>query len=97
MEQGKNFLDKILRRISGGVFGILSMIIRVLCDFLAFLCIPGYDIFENMVSELGVGKGGIFFNLGLIISGIICIPFYIALIRSLTIEYLYDKTRKRVR
>jgi hypothetical membrane protein len=94
MERGKNLLDKILRRISGGFFGILSMIIRVLCDFFAYLYFPGYNIFENMVSELGVGKGGIFFNLGLIISGIICIPFYIALLRSLTIEYSYDKTRK---
>ena len=83
MERERKFIDKILNVVPGGIYGILSLIARISGDFLAYLFFPGYSINDNMVSDLGTGPGGIFFSLGLIISGIICIPFYVALARSL--------------
>ena len=46
---------------------------------MSFLLFPGYNIFDNMVSELGIGPGGLFFNVGLVLSGIVAIPFIIRL------------------
>ncbi|TFG30395.1 MAG: DUF998 domain-containing protein [Promethearchaeota archaeon] len=94
MEQKRNFIDKFLDIAPGGFYGILSVIIRMLGDFIAFLFFPGYSIINNMVSDLGVGPGGIFFSLGLIISGIISIPFYVALARSLKSEEVNESMRK---
>jgi hypothetical membrane protein len=94
MEQGKNIFDKILNKVPGGYFGIISVVIRIFCDMTALLLFPKYNFFENMISELGVGKGGIFFNLGLILSGIICVPFYIELGRSLKSDYIKEKSVK---
>jgi hypothetical membrane protein len=92
MAKERKFIDKLLDILPGGIYGILSLIARILGDFLAFLLFPGYNIFDNMVSELGTGPGGIFFSLGLIISGIICVPFYVALARSLKSDEISEKS-----
>jgi hypothetical membrane protein len=94
MERKRNFIDKFLDIAPGGLYGILSVIIRMSGDFIAFLFFPEYNMINNMVSDLGVGPGGIFFSLGLIISGIISIPFYVALARSLQSEGVNEKMRK---
>ena len=94
MERKRNFIDKFLDIVPGGLYGIFSVLIRMLGDFIAFLFFPGYNMINNMVSDLGVGPGGIFFSLGLIISGIISIPFYVALARSLQSEDVNEKMRK---
>ncbi len=91
MERERKFIDKLLNIAPGGIYGILSLIARISGDLLAYLFFPGYSIFDNMVSDLGVGPGGIFFSLGLIISGIVCIPFYIALARSLKSDEINEK------
>ncbi|MFX1340941.1 MAG: DUF998 domain-containing protein [Promethearchaeota archaeon] len=94
MERERKFIDKLLNIAPGGFYGILSLIARISGDLLAYLFFPGYSIFDNMVSDLGVGPGGIFFSLGLIISGIICIPFYVSLSRSLKGDRINEKTIK---
>ncbi len=94
MAEERKFIDKLLDILPGGIYGILSLIARISGDFIAFLFFPGYSIFNNMVSDLGVGEGGIFFSLGLIISGIICVPFYITLARSLKSEEISEKSIK---
>ena len=94
MERERKFIDKLLNIAPGGIYGILSLIARISGDLLAYLLFPGYSIFDNMVSDLGVGPGGIFFSLGLIISGIVCIPFYIALARSLKSDEINEKMIK---
>jgi len=91
MERERKFIDKLLNIAPGGIYGILSLIARISGDLLAYLFFPGYSIFDNLVSELGVGPGGIFFSLGLIISGIVCIPFYITLARSLKGDEINEK------
>ena len=94
MERRRKFIDKLLVIAPGGVYGILSVIVRIFCDFLAYLFFPGYNIFDNMVSDLGIGPGGIFFSLGLVISGILSIPFYVTLARSLRSDDANEKMRK---
>lgn len=94
MERKRNFIDYFLDLAPGGFYGILSIIVRISGDFIAFLLFPGYNMINNMVSDLGVGPGGIFFSLGLIISGIISIPFYVALARSLQSEGVDERMRK---
>ena len=94
MGRGRKIIDKLLNIASGGYYGIISIIIRITCDFIAFLLTPGYNMSENMISEFGRGPGGIFFNLGLIISGIVTIPFYVSLGRALKCEAVNEKLRK---
>ncbi|TFG25717.1 MAG: DUF998 domain-containing protein [Promethearchaeota archaeon] len=93
METLKHLKDK-LSPIHGGIFGILSLSIGILCDFLSYLYFPGYNMVDNMVSELGVGRGGIFFNIGVIITGILFIPFYICLGKSFSTENINPNMKK---
>ncbi len=80
--QKKNF-DRLLTIIPGGVFGFLTCAIVLTGDTISIILFPGgYNFLENMISELGHGSSGIFFNLGLIISGILSFPYYISLYRS---------------
>ncbi len=94
MNRGRKLIDKLLNAIPAGFYGIRSIIIRITGDFLASTFYPEYNMFDNMVSELGVGPGGIFFTLGLIFSGIISIPFYVAIARSLQSDNIKERSRK---
>ncbi len=87
-------IDKLLNVKPGGIFGLLSVVFIVLGELIAFLLFPGYSIFKNMISELGAGPGGIFFNLSVIISGIIIIPYYIHLGKSFSGENIKENLRK---
>ena len=86
-------IDKFLKIAPGGYYGLLSATIRFTGDFLALLLFPGYDFTKNMISDLGVGPGAFFFNSGIILSGIVCIPFIVSFVRSLKINGIYEKTR----
>ena len=64
--------EKVLKKTSGGFFGIISVLIRLMGDFIAILLTPSYDMINDLISDLGVGgPGAIVFSLGLIISGIV--------------------------
>ena len=78
----------------GGAYGILSVVSAIILGVLALISDPNYIFFEDMISELGVGQGGIFFNFGLIFSGVTAIPFFISLGRSLNYEGVNEKLRK---
>ena len=95
MEIQKKFFDRLLTLIPGGVFGLLTCAIVLSGDIISIILFPGgYNFFENMISELGRGPSGIFFNLGLIISGILSFPYYIALYRSFNKETVNPIMRK---
>lgn len=97
MEIPKKIMDKLLEYLPGGFYGLLSVAIYIFCDIMAILFFPGsYNFLENMISDLGVGPGGIFFNLGLIISGIISIPFYMHLGRSLRSENIRSEILRKI-
>ena len=95
MERRK-FFDKLLDNINGGVFGLVSVALILLGDFLAILFNPDYVIFKHMVSELGAGPapGGFIYNLSVILSGIIVIPFYIHLSRIVIEDNTNEPLRK---
>lgn len=93
MERLKLLTDK-LSPIHGGISGILSLSIGILCDFLSYLWFPRYNMVDNMVSELGVGPGGIFFNIGVVITGILFIPFYLCLGKSFSTENINPNMKK---
>ena len=83
MEIQKKIFDRLLTLIPGGVFGLLTCAIVLSGDIISIILFPGgYNFFENMISELGRGPSGIFFNLGLIILGILSFTYYISLYRS---------------
>jgi hypothetical protein len=69
------------------IFGILGSLVLILGIFISGLLYRGkkgehYSIFNHFISELGelgVSRGAVVFNAGLIAGGIILIPFCIAL------------------
>ena len=69
MKNEINFSDTLFFKNYGSIFGILSVSVGVIGDLIALYLFPGYSIFSNMISELGVGPGGIFFNIGVFFSG----------------------------
>lgn len=77
MENDINLIDKLLKFAHGSIYGISSVVIGLLFNIIALILFPNYNFLLNMISELGVGPGGIFFNLGLILAGILAIPFFI--------------------
>ncbi len=93
MERRK-FFDKLLDNINGGVFGIISVGIILIGEFLVIFFNPDYIIFEDMVSALGAVRYGIIFSLSLLFSGIIIIPFYIHLSRIVIEENTNETLRK---
>jgi len=94
VDKSTKFIDKLFEIIPGGVFGLLSVALIILGEIIALLLFPGYNIFNNMVSELGAGPGGPFFNLTIIISGIIIIPYYIHLAKTFSGEAINENLRK---
>ncbi len=86
--------EKVLKKTSGGFFGIVSVLIRLMGDFTAMLFTPNYNMINDLISDLGVGPGAIFFSLGLIISGIVSIPFYISLRNIYGSEEINGNLRK---
>ncbi|MFX1320071.1 MAG: DUF998 domain-containing protein [Promethearchaeota archaeon] len=87
-------INKILQSVSGGVFGLLSIIFGITGDIIAFLLFPGYDFTKKAVSYLCKGPGGIYFQIGSVFSGIFAILFVIALGRTFDEDGINEKLRK---
>jgi len=79
MEKSKKNIDSFFKIVPGSFFGLLSVFLAILFVFLAYLHFPGYSIFNNDVSVLGIGPGlsAPLFNNGIKITGITAIPFFI--------------------
>jgi len=71
----------------GAFFGLSALIIRICGDFTAIYLYPGYDPIVDMISFLGSGPGHVFFNLGLMFSAIVIMPFYISIAYILENEF----------
>lgn len=69
-------MEKILQLIPGTIFGLLSVFFALTGIIISFFSFPGYNLLLYDVSYLAVGPYGLFFDLGLIFSGIIAIPFH---------------------
>jgi len=94
MEKIDLFFEKLNNIIPGRIFGLLSITIGILGDIIAYLMFPGYNLLKMAVSDLCLGPGGIFFNIGNTFSGIFALIFVNTLIRTFNKEYINIKLRK---
>jgi hypothetical protein len=81
------FLDRIFSFIPGMYFGIFSCVSGLGGDIIAMIYNSKYNL-NLMISTLGTGPGGFFFNFGTIISGFLAGLLFIYLIRALSKEDL---------
>lgn len=88
-----DLFTRIFSSIPGQFFGILSTLIGLSGDIIAIIYNSEYNL-NLMISTLGTGPGGFFFNFGTILSGILAIPFYFYLERALFKENLNKKVLK---
>jgi hypothetical membrane protein len=91
MEKFYNKFNSFFGVLPGGFYGLLSVIIGLTGDFIAMLLYPGYNLIDNEISDLGTGPGGLFFNVGVILAGILAIPYIIALGKVLLNESENDR------
>ena len=70
---------KFFDRGYGGIFGIISIFIALIGMGISYSAFPGYVIGDHTISMLGVGRLGISFNIGSILSGLLAIPYYLNL------------------
>ncbi len=94
MEKLNILFDKISQKISGGIFGILSITFGSMGDLIAYLMYPGYDFTRNSVSSLCDGSGGLFFQVGTVFSGFFALLFVIYLWRTFNVENVNVKLKK---
>ncbi|MFX1343599.1 MAG: DUF998 domain-containing protein [Promethearchaeota archaeon] len=78
-----------------GVYGLLSITFGIIGDLLAYIFYPGYNFIEKAVSSLCKGPGGLFFQIGSVISGIFAIPFVIYLNDSFNPDYIEENLKKK--
>ncbi len=83
--------DRYTYMIIGGLFGVLSVIVRVIGDLIAIQQYPGYHVSTHMISFLSASGGHTYFTFGLIISSILIIPYYFAVALIFKMEYKEEK------
>lgn len=66
-------------------------------DILACIFFPDYNFMERAVSSLCKGGGGLFFQIGSVLSGIFAIPFVIYLNKSFNINYVNENLKKKAK
>lgn len=95
MENLKFYLNKFSKTRFGPIFGVLSVLVGLIGDSIALLLFSGYNL-NYMISVLGseYSPGAIFFNLGIFLSGIFAMPFFLHINKVLKEEYIEHKYQK---
>jgi hypothetical membrane protein len=57
----------------------LGIIIFILAVAVSIYLTPSYDFLLNYLSELGIGSTALIFNIGVILTGLLLIPFFVTL------------------
>ena len=94
MEKNNSFFDKFFKLFPGYIFGLLGFTVGTLGLIIALLTSPEYIIWKYSISVLGHATGGIFLRIGLVISGLISLPYFIYLGRAVKDEHVNDLLRK---
>lgn len=94
MEKNNSFFDKFFKLFPGYIFGLLGFTVGTLGIIIALLTSPEYIIWKESISLLGHDTGGIFLRIGLVISGLISLPYFIYLGRAVKDEHVNDLLRK---
>ncbi|MEE9376690.1 MAG: DUF998 domain-containing protein [Candidatus Lokiarchaeia archaeon] len=97
MQKLKININRISQKISSGVYGLLSITFGALGDLIAYLMYPGYDFRLRAVSSLCLGPGGLFFQIGTVISGLFAILFVIDLVKTFKDDEINENIRKYAR
>ncbi len=93
MGQLKTFILKTYHLIPAPIYGLLSAIIGITGDIISILLFQGYSL-NHMISALGTGPGGIYFNIGTFLSGMFALLFYLYLIKAIGKETNDQKKHK---
>ena len=88
------FFNKLFTLIPGSVFGLISFGISLFTHLIGVLLYPNYDMTRVAISFLGDGYGGIIYRVGLILTGIIGIPFCVYMGKSFDNENMIEPIRK---
>jgi len=76
-------LDKFYEKINGSYFGIIALLIWIVSITIAQILYmeadPSFSISTNFISDLGTGPNGsdIVFSIGMILTGVSIMPFYV--------------------
>ena len=84
------YIQRIFKTIPGPYWGLFSIVVGLLGDFLAFMVYPDYNL-NLMVSDLGTGPGALYFNLGTILSGLFALLFYLYIGPHLKVKDINNK------
>ena len=58
------------KMIASGVLSLTGGTLAVIAIFIAEALYPGYNIYQNYVSDLGVGPSSLIFNSAILVGGI---------------------------
>ncbi|MFX0104080.1 MAG: hypothetical protein ACFE75_01160 [Candidatus Hodarchaeota archaeon] len=94
MNKLNKFFDNLFKFLPGYIFGMLTFSIGLLGELTALLLSPEYIMWKYSISWLTLYPAGIYLRLGLIISNIMAIPFYIYLGKALRDENTNEIIRK---
>lgn len=85
---------RLLKNTYGPISGLLSVIVYSIGIIISYILFTGFD-FNCMVSWLGgeYSPGAIFFNVGVFLSGLFAIPFFIYLHKRTKAEVLNKQLR----
>lgn len=64
-----------------GLSGMASVVLGFSAVLLSMASSPWFSWTENALSDLGVGGSGLIFNVGLAVSGLLLIPFFLGLLK----------------
>ena len=79
MEKLEHFLERLNQHIPIRIFGLFSILSGIIGDTIAYAMYTGYNITKNAVSALCDGYGGIFFQVGIVLSGFFAFFFAVYL------------------
>lgn len=90
------FLEKLNKIIPVSLFGLFSITAGIFGDIIAFIMFPAqnYNCMTMAVSTLCLGPGGIFFNIGNVVSGVFALIFVNYLIRTFNEEHTSRKLKR---
>ncbi|NVM18321.1 MAG: DUF998 domain-containing protein [Candidatus Lokiarchaeota archaeon] len=88
------FFKKLNNSFPASISGLLSFGISLFTHLIGILLYPNYDMTRMAISFLGDGYGGIIYRSGLILTGIIGIPFCVYLGKSFDNEDTKEPIRQ---
>lgn len=94
MEKLERFIRRFNTHIPMRIFGLLSITSGIIGDIIGYFMYPGYDFTKNAVSALCDGYGKIFFQTGIVFSGIFAFFWAIYLGYTFNGEEVGEKLQK---